>query len=185
MMSSSEPSTQRHRNGLLDGIIDRRVFQGIIDLNDADSTDFSTQMVKTYLAVANSTLIDMDRAVANKDIPELTILVESLQNTSAAMGVAEVEQSCIHLQDAVRAWAESKVAAAGSPLLSTIDDIIAAHGQLKDGFAIAKSWLTRYAQTGNVPDDDWAARAVAHGGGVAIRGSALTGREANEGRTSS
>ena len=46
-----------------DGIIDRRVFQGIIDLNDVDSTDFSTQMVHTYLAVATSTLADMDRAV--------------------------------------------------------------------------------------------------------------------------
>jgi hypothetical protein len=46
-----------------DGIIDQRVFQGIVDLNDIDSTDFSTQMVHTYLAVATSTLADMDRAV--------------------------------------------------------------------------------------------------------------------------
>jgi len=46
-----------------DVIIDRHVFQGIVDLNDADSTDFSTQMVNTYLAVATSTLADMDRAL--------------------------------------------------------------------------------------------------------------------------
>jgi hypothetical protein len=46
-----------------DGIIDLRVFQGVVDLNDTDSTDFSTQMVNTYLAVATSTLADMDRAV--------------------------------------------------------------------------------------------------------------------------
>jgi hypothetical protein len=44
-------------------VIDRRVFQGIVDLDDEDSTDFSTQMVDTYLAVATSTLSDMDRAV--------------------------------------------------------------------------------------------------------------------------
>jgi hypothetical protein len=47
----------------LGGIIDRHVFQGIVDLNDEDSTDFSTQMVHTYLAVSTSTLSDMDRAV--------------------------------------------------------------------------------------------------------------------------
>jgi hypothetical protein len=46
-----------------DGIIDRSIFQGIVDLNDVDSTDFSTQMVRTYLAVATTTLADMDRAV--------------------------------------------------------------------------------------------------------------------------
>jgi hypothetical protein len=43
--------------------VDRRVFQGIVDLDDEGSTDFSTQMVHTYLAVATSTLSDMDRAV--------------------------------------------------------------------------------------------------------------------------
>jgi hypothetical protein len=46
-----------------EGIIDRRAFQTVIDLNDQDSTDFSTQMVNTYLAVANSTLFDMDQAL--------------------------------------------------------------------------------------------------------------------------
>lgn len=56
--TSSLCTQQRTSNG----IIDRRVFQGIVDLNDKDSTDFSTQMVTTYLAVATSTLSDMDKA---------------------------------------------------------------------------------------------------------------------------
>ena len=57
---SSHCSAQQR---ISDEIIDRRVFQGIVDLNDIDSTDFSTQMVDTYLAVATSTLADMDQAV--------------------------------------------------------------------------------------------------------------------------
>ena len=52
---------QQQRNS--EGIIDRRAFQSVIDLNDQDSTDFSTQMVNTYLAVADSTLFDMDQAL--------------------------------------------------------------------------------------------------------------------------
>jgi hypothetical protein len=60
MLFTSHCSAQQRTS---DGIIDRRVFQGIVDLNDTDSTDFSTQMVNTYIAVATSTLADMDQAV--------------------------------------------------------------------------------------------------------------------------
>ena len=34
-----------------------------------------------------------------------------------------------------------------------MDGIVAAYGQLKDDFTKAKSWLTRYVETGNVPND--------------------------------
>jgi len=63
MASTIEPAAAAIQQRTSDGIIDRHVFQGIVDLNDMDSTDFSTQMVNTYLAVATSTLADMDRAV--------------------------------------------------------------------------------------------------------------------------
>jgi hypothetical protein len=34
-----------------------------------------------------------------------------------------------------------------------MDGIVAAYGQLKDDFTKAKSWLTRYVETGNILDD--------------------------------
>jgi hypothetical protein len=86
----------------------------------------------------------------NKEIPNLSLLATSLQDTSVAIGVKEVQQSCSRLRNVINAWTErEKVEGAAAP----IDGIVAAHGQLKNDFAIAKSWLTRYVETGNVPDD--------------------------------
>ncbi|KAN0118072.1 hypothetical protein V8E52_005659 [Russula decolorans] len=156
-----------------DGIIDRRVFQGVVDLNDTDSTDFATQMVNTYLAVATSTLADMDRAVGNKDISKLSLLAVSLQDTSDAIGVTEVRQSCSRLREAIRVWNETERKAGGAG--ASIDGIIAVLGRLKSDFGLAKSWLTRYVETGNVPPDDGSTR----GGAVMACGVAATSADAN------
>jgi hypothetical protein len=86
----------------------------------------------------------------NKDIPTLSLLAISLQDTSDAIGVTEVRQSCSRLRDVMHVWTETETKAGGG---GSIDGIIAAHGQLKKDFAIAKSWLTRYVETGSVPDD--------------------------------
>ena len=176
-------------------------------------------MVNTYLAVATSTLADMDRAVCvtdplstlfiffffhfspathfcvspplpatsdnpshicrsfvhksyvflcsnrgNKDISKLSLLAVSLQDTSDAMGVTEVRQSCSRLREFIRVWNESerRVGEAGA----SIDGIIAMHERLKRDFALAKSWLTRFVETGNVPPDDGSTR----GGAVMAAG---------------
>jgi hypothetical protein len=188
-----------------DAIIDRRIFQGIVDLNDVDSTDFSTQMVDTYLAVATSTLADMDRAVCvslhflsislhftftpspprppffsslvrmpsyvlgsnrgNKDISKLSLLAVSLQDTSDAIGVTEVRRSCSHMREVIQVWSEAERKAGGAA--TSIDGIIAVHGRLKSDFALARSWLTRYVETGNVPSDD----------GVTMRGVVAMGAD--------
>ncbi|KAI9459674.1 hypothetical protein BJY52DRAFT_1186290 [Lactarius psammicola] len=141
MTSPTERATTTERS--LDGIIDPRVFQGVLNLNDSDSTDFSTQLFDTYLAVAKSTLNDMDRAVGNKDFSELSLLAASLQDTSDAMGVVQVRQSCSRLQEVIRAWAETK--------LGPIDGITTAHERLKTDFAVAKTQLTKFVETGVVP----------------------------------
>jgi hypothetical protein len=85
----------------------------------------------------------------NKDIPNLSLLATSLQDTSVAIGVKEVQQSCSRLRNDINAWTETeKLGGAASR-----DGIVAAHELLKSNFAIAKSWLARYVETGNVPDD--------------------------------
>lgn len=91
-----------------------------------------------------------------------------MQDTSDAMGVTEVRQSCIRLREVIRVWNEAE-RRAGGPAAS-IDGIIAVHGRLKSDFALAKSWLTRYVETGNVPPDNGATRggAATAGGMVAI-----------------
>jgi hypothetical protein len=68
------------------------------------------------------------------------------------MGVTEVRQSCCRLREVIRVWSETERNAGGAG--ASIDGIIAVHGRLKSDFELAKSWLTRYVETGNVPPDD-------------------------------
>ena len=68
------------------------------------------------------------------------------------MGVTEVRQSCSRLREFIRVWNETERRAGGAG--APIDGILAMHGQLKSDFTLAKSWLTRYVETGNVPPDD-------------------------------
>ena len=100
----------------------------------------------------------------NQDIPNLSLLAVSLQDTSDAIGVTEVWQSCFRLQQTIRMWSEET----GSRKTGSIDEIIAVLGQLRSHFAVAKSWLTRYVETGSIPDDGTARGMVT----VAIGGSA-------------
>ena len=109
----------------------------------------------------------------NKDISKLSLLAVSLQDTSDAMGVTEVRQSCSRLREVIRAWSETERKAGGAG--ASIDGIIAVHGRLKSDFGLAKSWLTRYVETGNVPPDDGSTR----GGTVMACGVAATSADAN------
>jgi hypothetical protein len=92
----------------------------------------------------------------NKDISELSLLAVSLQDTSDAIGVAEVRRSCSSLREVIRVWSEDERKTGGAA--ASMDGIVAAHGRLKSDFALAKSWLTRYVETGNVPSDEGATR---------------------------
>ena len=62
-------------------------------------------------------------------------------------------------------WNETERKARGAG--ASIDGIIALHGRLKGDFALAKSWLTRYVETGNVPPDDGSTRGAGIAGVVA------------------
>jgi hypothetical protein len=92
----------------------------------------------------------------NKDISKLSLLAVSLQDTSDAIGVTEVRRSCSHLREVIRVWSEAERKTGGAA--ASMDGIVAAHGQVKSDFALAKSWLTRYVETGNIPSDEGATR---------------------------
>lgn len=103
----------------------------------------------------------------NKDVSKLSLLAVSLQDTSDAMGVTDVRESCSRLRELVRVWDETERRAGGAGA-SMMDGIVAAHGRLKSDFALAKSWLTRYVETGNVPPDNGSTH-----GGAAMAGGAV------------
>jgi hypothetical protein len=86
----------------------------------------------------------------NKEVSKLSLLAVSLQDTSSAIGVTEVRRSCSRLQQVIRAWSENENETEREV---SLDGIIAAHEQLKTDFTTAQTWLTKYAETGNVPED--------------------------------
>jgi len=88
------------------------------------------------------------------------------------MGVTEVQQSCSRLREVIRVWTETEREEAGGAEAS-IDGVVAVHGRLKSDFALAKSWLTRYVETGNVPPDDVSMR------GGALMAGGVVGMSAN------
>ena len=92
------------------------------------------------------------------------------------MGATEVRQACSRLREVIGVWNEMERKAGGAG--ASIDGIIAVHGRLKSEFALAKSWLTTYVETGNVPPDDGMTRGA--GGGTAMAcGVAATSGDAN------
>jgi hypothetical protein len=71
--------------------------------------------------------------------------------------------------------AERRAGGAGAGAGASINGIIAVHGRLKSDFALAKSWLTRYVETGSVPPDDGSTR----GGAVMACGVVATSADPN------
>lgn len=61
-------------------------------------------------------------------------------------------------------WNETERRAGGAGAGASINGIIAVHGRLKSDFALAKSWLSRYVETGDVPLDDGSTRGGAGDG---------------------
>ncbi len=93
----------------------------------------------------------------------MSLLAHSLHDTSDDMGVVQVRQSCCHLQDVIRTWAESKTGSS--------DGISAAHAQLKRDFAEAKTKLSTFVMKGDYPSD-WVPRGSMTAGGFATVTSA-------------
>jgi hypothetical protein len=123
-----------------------------------------------YLFVYKSYVLCSNRG--NKDISKLSLLAVSLQDTSDAMGVTEVRDSCSRLREFIRVWNETEGKAGGAG--ASVDGIVAVHARLKSDFALAKSWLTRYVETGNVPPDSGSTR-----GGAAMAGGMVASADPN------
>jgi hypothetical protein len=88
------------------------------------------------------------------------------------MGVTEVRDSCSRLREFIRVWNETEGKAGGAG--ASVDGIVAVHARLKSDFALAKSWLTRYVETGNVPPDSGSTR-----GGAAMAGGMVASADPN------
>ncbi|KAF9013385.1 histidine kinase, phosphotransfer Hpt [Cyathus striatus] len=73
------------------------IFQQILDL-DEDTHEFSRGMTLEYFSQVESTFEEMDEALKQRDLLQLSTLGHFLKGSSAALGVAKVQASCEKIQ---------------------------------------------------------------------------------------
>lgn len=78
-------------------IIDMDIFAQLLEMDD-DDEQFSKEIVWNYFEQAGSTFAKMDKALGDKDLPELSDLGHFLKGSSAAVGVIKVRDSCECMQ---------------------------------------------------------------------------------------
>ncbi|KAL4259653.1 CoA-transferase III family protein [Pleurotus pulmonarius] len=121
-------------------IIDKEIFNQILDLDDGDTKEFSFEMTAAYLVQAKETFTSMDRALVAKDLHELSRLGHYLKGSSAAIGIKKVQASCEMIQHCGDdALGESKLVQAEA--LQKIAEMVS---QAKKDNEKAEAWLHVY-----------------------------------------
>ncbi|KAF7794616.1 hypothetical protein EIP86_005752 [Pleurotus ostreatoroseus] len=87
-------------------IVDEATFNQILELDEDDTFDFSTEMVIQYFQQATTTFEEMQSALDEKDLPKLSSLGHFLKGSSAALGVQQVQRSCERIQHYGKCWDE-------------------------------------------------------------------------------
>ncbi|KAG5221111.1 Multistep phosphorelay regulator [Salix suchowensis] len=111
----ADDKTDDGDDNLPSDIIDKEIFNQILDLDDGDTKEFSFEMTAAYLVQAKETFVNMDRALyvshrsslglsvdqcrrLAKDLHELSRLGHYLKGSSAAIGIKKVQASCEKIQ---------------------------------------------------------------------------------------
>ncbi|KII90516.1 hypothetical protein PLICRDRAFT_39081 [Plicaturopsis crispa FD-325 SS-3] len=119
--------------------IDMETFYQILDLDEDDTHDFSRAMAWAYFSQVDTTFVEMDEALAKKDLVKLSSLGHFLKGSSAALGVAKVQASCEKIQH----YGQLRDEELGTDLLPA--DALAKIGPLlsrvKSEYHAAESWL--------------------------------------------
>ena len=78
--------------------IDLETFEQITELDEDDTHDFSRAMTWQYFSQVETTFTNMEEALSRQDANELSSLGHFLKGSSAALGVAKVQDSCERMQ---------------------------------------------------------------------------------------
>ncbi|TFK98402.1 signal transduction histidine kinase [Pterulicium gracile] len=78
--------------------IDLETFEQIMELDEDDTHDFSRAMTWQYFSQVGTTFTKMEEALSAENLNELSDLGHFLKGSSAALGVAKVQDSCERMQ---------------------------------------------------------------------------------------
>ncbi|KAI0092302.1 histidine-phosphotransfer domain, HPT domain-containing protein, partial [Irpex rosettiformis] len=142
-------SSQPEESDLL--VVDMDTFEQILELDEDDEREFSSEMVWQYFEQAEQAFADMDTKLEEKSLSALSSLGHYLKGSSAALGVARVQATCERIQHYGQRWDEDKkVALSEKAALDKITESIkCGRGEYKE----AKAWLQAwYKEKGVVKD---------------------------------
>ncbi|CAO3659314.1 unnamed protein product [Umbelopsis vinacea] len=80
-------------------LLDMATFDQLLDMDDEEDHEFSKSIVWDYFKQAEATFEDMDGALENKDLSELSRLGHFLKGSSAAIGLKMVKATCEKIQN--------------------------------------------------------------------------------------
>jgi HPt (histidine-containing phosphotransfer) domain-containing protein len=117
-------------------------FHQILDLDEDDSHEFSRGMAWAYFSQVDHTFVEMDQALAAKDLAKLSSLGHFLKGSSAALGVSKVQASCERIQH----YGQLRDEDVGQDLtdkvaLGKIERLL---GEVKVEYAAAEKWLRKW-----------------------------------------
>jgi len=80
--------------------IDVSTFEQILEMDDdEDDREFSKSIAYDFFAQADETFKNIDKALEEKDLPELSALGHFLKGSSATLGLMKVRDSCEKVQN--------------------------------------------------------------------------------------
>ncbi|KAJ3474659.1 hypothetical protein NLI96_g12332 [Meripilus lineatus] len=121
--------------------INMEIFEQILELDEDDEDlEFSSGMVEAYFAQADKTFDDMDEALRDKKLAELSSLGHFLKGSSAALGIHRVQNTCEEIQHYGK---KEDFKAGGKALLDDVAlgmiEVCIARG--KEEYKVARKWL--------------------------------------------
>lgn len=85
--------------GSADDYIDWSIFNQILEMDeDEDEHEFSTSIILNYFEQAETTFDEIQTALRQKNLVELSKLGHFLKGSSAALGLTKVQASCEKIQ---------------------------------------------------------------------------------------
>ncbi|KAG5208252.1 Phosphotransmitter protein Ypd1 [Trichophyton interdigitale] len=103
IMAPSAQTEDEPRNNLLIlseyEYLDVGTFEQILEMDDDEDRDFSRSIVYGFFEQAEATFTQMESAISDEDLDELSQLGHFLKGSSATLGLTKVKDACEKIQN--------------------------------------------------------------------------------------
>lgn len=127
-----------------DGLIDWSIFSQILEMDeDQEEREFSSSLVLNFFEQAEHTFDQIQLAVVDKKLAELSSLGHFLKGSSAALGLTKLTNSCEKIQNYGAMKDEYGVASVNDEELC-LQRIQDAFTVVKGEYDVTKAWLKKF-----------------------------------------